>query len=65
MNLIKISDIKITMSMLLLKDAFDAFLLEEAEVLTYAKLVLKWQKENKNMVYWCKWRVKNQKIMIL
>ena len=40
MNLIKISDIKITMSMLLLKDAFDAFLLEEAEVLTYAKLVL-------------------------
>ena len=47
MNLIKISDIKITMSMLLLKDAFDAFLLEEAEVLTYAKLVLNGRR-NKN-----------------
>lgn len=47
MNLIKISDIRITMSMLLLKDAFDAFLLEEAEVLTYAKLVLNGRR-NKN-----------------
>lgn len=47
MNLIKVTDIRITMSMLLLKDVFDAFLLEEAEVLTYAKLVINGRR-NKN-----------------
>ena len=47
MNLIKISDIRITMSMLLLKDAFDAFLLKEAEVLTYARLLINGRR-NKN-----------------
>lgn len=47
MNLIKVTDIRITMSMLLLKDAFDAFLLEEAEVLTYARLVINGRR-NKN-----------------
>ncbi len=47
MNLIKVTDIRITMSMLLLKDAFDAFLLEEAEVLTYAKLLINGRR-NKN-----------------
>lgn len=47
MNLIKINDIRITMSMLLLKDAFDAFFLEEAEVLTFAKLQINGRR-NKN-----------------
>lgn len=47
MNLIKINDIKLTMSMLLLKDTFDGFFLEEAEALTYAKLVLNGRR-NKN-----------------
>ncbi len=47
MNLIKISDIRTAMSLLLLKDAFDAFLLEEAEVLTYAKLLINGRR-NKN-----------------
>ncbi len=47
MNLIKINDIKLTMSMLLLKDAFDGFFLEKAEVVTYAKLVLNGRR-NKN-----------------
>lgn len=47
MNLIKINDIKLTMSLLLLKDTFDGFFLEEAEVLTYAKLVLNGRR-NKN-----------------
>ncbi len=47
MNLIKINDIKITMSLLLVKDAFDSFFLEEAEVVTFAKLVLN-GKRNKN-----------------
>lgn len=47
MNLIKINDIRITMSMLLLKDAFDAFFLEEAEVMTFAKLQINGRR-NKN-----------------
>jgi len=47
MNLFKINDIKATMSMLLVKDAFDGFLLEEAQVITFAKLVLN-GKRNKN-----------------
>lgn len=47
MNLIKINDIRITMSMLLLKDAFDAFFLEEAEVMTFAKLQISGRR-NKN-----------------
>lgn len=47
MNSIKIIDIKMTMAMLLLKDAFDEFFLEEAEALTYAKIVLN-GKRNKN-----------------
>lgn len=40
MNLITINDIKITMAMLLGKDVFNKFLLDEAEVMTYAKLTL-------------------------
>lgn len=47
MNLIKINDIKLTMSMILLKNTFDGFFLEEAEVFTYAKLVLNGRRNKK------------------
>ncbi len=47
MNLIKINDIRAAMSMLLLKDAFDAFFLEEAEAMTFAKLQISGRR-NKN-----------------
>ncbi len=47
MNLIKINDIRATMGMLLLKETFDGFFLEEAEALTYAKLKVSGRRNKK------------------
>jgi len=47
MNLIKINDIRAAMSMLLLKDAFDAFFLEGAEAMTFAKLQISGRRNKK------------------
>ena len=40
MILLKILDIKDTMSQLLLKESFDSFFIEEVEVVTYAKMTI-------------------------